>query len=57
VKNVARQSSANQLRDFAAYANQEGPAFDLIVRHSTTLSKPLEAARDAGLINVIRMLP
>jgi hypothetical protein len=41
VKNVARLSLTNQLRDFSAYAQQTGRAFELVVRESTRLSGPL----------------
>ncbi|GAA3819456.1 hypothetical protein CSO01_05480 [Cellulomonas soli] len=57
VKNVANLSYTNQLRDFAAYAEQEGMGFNLYVRDSTTLSGPLQDAVSAGQINLIRSLP
>jgi hypothetical protein len=57
VKNVANLSHTNQLRDFAAYAQQEGLMFNLDVRGSTTLSGPLQDAVSAGQINLIRNLP
>lgn len=57
VKNVANLSYTNQLRDFAAYAQQEGLGFNLYVRGSTTLSGPLQDAVSAGQINLIRNLP
>lgn len=57
VKNVANLSYTNQLRDFAAFAQQEGLTFNLYVRGSTTLSRPLQAAVDSGQINLIRSLP
>ena len=57
VKNVSSLSYTSQLRDFAAYAQQEGLAFNLYVRGSTTLSGPLQAAVDNGTIALIRSLP
>jgi hypothetical protein len=57
VKNVSSLSYSSQLRDFAAYAQQEGLAFNLYVRGSTTLSGPLQAAVDNGTITLIRSLP
>ena len=42
VKNVARLSLTNQLRDFAAFARATGRAFDLFVRKTTELTKPLQ---------------
>jgi hypothetical protein len=56
VKNAGKLSYTSQLRDFAAWAGQEGLQFDLIVRQSTRLSRPLQAAIDAGEINLIRGL-
>ena len=44
VKNVARQSLTQQLRDDIAYARDNGLRFDLYVRPSTELSGPLTAA-------------
>lgn len=57
VKNVSSLSYSSQLRDFAVYAQQEGLAFNLYVRGSTTLSGPLQAAVDNGTITLIRSLP
>jgi len=47
-KNVARQGWTSQLKDYAAIAQNEGIPFELWVRESTKLSKPLKAARDRG---------
>ncbi len=44
VKNVARQSLTQQLRDDITYARDNGLRFDLYVRPSTELSRPLVAA-------------
>ena len=44
VKNVARLSHTQQLRDYAAYAQQNGVTFNLFVRPSTKMSGPLRAA-------------
>lgn len=57
VKNVSSLSYTSQLRDFAAYAQQEGLAFNLYVRGSTSLTGPLQAAVDNGTITLIRSLP
>ncbi len=57
VKNVSSLSYTNQLRDFEAYAQQQGLTFNLYVRGSTSLSGPLQDAVDAGDINLIRNLP
>jgi hypothetical protein len=57
VKNVSSLSYTNQLRDFAAYARQEGLTFNLYVRASTSLSGSLQGAVDVGEINLIRNLP
>jgi RHS repeat-associated protein len=42
VKNVNRLSYTQQLRDYAAYAQQKGLRFDLWVRQDTQLSQTLE---------------
>ncbi len=57
VKNVSYLSYTSQLRDFAAYAQQQGLTFSLYVRSSTRLSAPLQSAVDAGDINLVRKLP
>jgi RHS repeat-associated protein len=57
VKNVVSLSYTNQLRDFDAYARQEGLTFNLYVRGSTSLSGPLQNAVSEGEINLIRNLP
>jgi RHS repeat-associated protein len=49
VKNVVNLSYTNQLRDFAAYAQQDGPGFNLHVA--------LQDALSAGQINLIRNFP
>jgi hypothetical protein len=56
VKNVGRLSYTNQLRDFAAYAQQYGYTFELWVRPTTQLSGPLQQAVGQGQI-VLRFLP
>lgn len=50
VKNVRRLGYTNQLRDFAAYARQQGLTFKLYTRPSTTISSTLQAEIDAGRI-------
>ncbi|MCP4305632.1 MAG: hypothetical protein GY788_12275 [bacterium] len=60
VKNVGYQAYTQQLRDFAAYAQQEGLTFNLYVRggvNPTVLSGPLQTAVDEGVINLIWSLP
>jgi hypothetical protein len=57
VKNVGSLSYTNQLRDFAAYAQQQGFRFELTVRQGTQLSGPLQQAVDAGDIILLRTLP
>lgn len=57
VKNVSSLSYTNQLRDFAAYAEDNGLQFNLYVRGSTTFSGPLQTAIDDGLIDVFPILP
>lgn len=57
VKNVGRLSYTQQLRDYTAYAQENGMQFDLYVRGTTSLSGPLQGAIDNGLINLWRLLP
>ena len=54
--NVGYQALTSQLRDFIAYANQEGLDFLLIVRSGTTLSGPLHALVDEGTVLLLRLL-
>ncbi|NJK31676.1 MAG: hypothetical protein HC927_04245 [Deltaproteobacteria bacterium] len=56
VKNTRAQGYTRQLRDYAAYAIQNGMRFDLWVRPGAQLSKPLLDARKAGQVN-IREIP
>lgn len=42
VKNVAKLSLTNQLRDFATFARESGRSFELFVRSNTELSGPLQ---------------
>ena len=56
VKNVARLSYTNQLRDFAAYAQSQSLTFELHVRRTTVLSEPLRNAVSNGEI-ILRFLP
>jgi hypothetical protein len=51
VKNVRSLSYTSQLRDYAAYASQNGLRFDLYVRPTTVLSGPLLDAIESGAIN------
>ena len=55
VKNVARLSLTNQIRDFALFASQ-GYNFELWTRDTTRLSGPLQGLVDAGQI-IQRFLP
>ncbi len=56
VKNVVRLSYTSQLRDYALWAQQEGYAFELTVRQTTRLSRPLQEAIERGEI-ILRYLP
>jgi nucleotide-binding universal stress UspA family protein len=56
VKNVQSLSYTSQLRDYAAFARQEGLAFDLYVRQGAHLSGPLQEAIRSGAIN-LRFIP
>ena len=56
VKNVKSLSYTQQLRDYAAYAQQNGVTFNLYVRPSTRLSGPLLQAKDAGQI-IVNYIP
>jgi hypothetical protein len=56
VKNVGSLSYTQQLRDFAAYAGQNGLRFDLWVRPTTQLSGPLADEVARGAIN-LRFIP
>lgn len=56
VKNVQSLSFTSQLRDYAAWAQQEGFTFNLYVREGTELSGPLEQAIRSGAIN-LRFIP
>lgn len=56
VKNVGSLSNTSQLRDFAAYAGQNGYTFELWVRPTTQLSGPLQQAISQGEI-MLRFLP
>lgn len=49
-------SYTQQLRDFSAYANQNGLRFDLWVRPSTQLSGPLTEQVGNGAIS-LRVIP
>lgn len=56
VKNVRSLSLTSQIRDFSAFARQEGLAFELVVRPNTRLSGPLrQAIQSEGI--VLRTLP
>ena len=55
VKNVGSLSYTSQLKDYAAYAAQNGYTFELTVRSTTQLSGPLQQAVSNGSI-VLRFL-
>ena len=57
VKNVARLAFTSQIQDSLYYALEKGYRFVLIVRKSTTFTKPLQALIDAGFVTVQRSLP
>jgi RHS repeat-associated protein len=59
IKNVGYQALTRQMADYLEFLRQNpGMRMDLIVRESTKLSKPLEAAIKAnGRVEVIPMLP
>lgn len=57
VKNVYRLSYTDQLKDFVAFAQQEGYDFVLYVREETKLSGPLQELVKAGAIILERILP
>jgi RHS repeat-associated protein len=52
VKNVQSLSYTSQLRSYAAFAQQQGLAFNLYVRQDTRLSGPLLEAVSSGAINL-----
>ena len=54
-KNVVRQGWTSQLKDYAALAKDQGIPFELWVRGSTRLSKPLMKAQSAGDV-IIKIL-
>lgn len=55
VKNVRALSYTQQLRDYAAFAQQNGFRFDLYVRPGVRLSSPLKQAIDNGVINRVEI--
>lgn len=55
VKNVQSLSYTSQLRDYAAYARQEGLTFNLYVRPGAKLSQPLLDARAAKHVNILEI--
>jgi RHS repeat-associated protein len=57
VKNVASQSYTQQLKDYAAYAQQNGLSFELWVRPTTQLTGPLLDATQPGGPIVLRYIP
>jgi RHS repeat-associated protein len=57
VKNVASQSLTKQIKDFAAYARQNGLKFELILRQNTVLTSPLRQAEINGEVKIINSLP
>jgi hypothetical protein len=57
VKNVRYLSLTSQLRDFTAWTEKYGLAFDLVVRVNTVLSKSIVKLVEEGVIKIIRLLP
>jgi hypothetical protein len=55
VKNVKALSYTQQLRDYAAFASDNGFRFDLYVRPGANLSGPLKQAIDSGVINRVEI--
>ena len=55
VKNTAKLSFTSQLRDYAAFALDNGMRFDLYMRESVKMSGPLREAIESGLINALRI--
>ncbi len=56
VKNVSKQSLTNQIRDYLQYSQQQGLNFELHVRPSTQLTKPLQQQVTLGNIT-LKLLP
>ncbi|PVD50035.1 hypothetical protein DC498_22205 [Terrimonas sp.] len=56
VKNVKNLSMINQLKDYMQYSQQNGLRFDLYVRPTTQLSRPLQQQVANGNINLL-LLP
>ncbi|MDE2385444.1 MAG: VCBS repeat-containing protein [Alphaproteobacteria bacterium] len=56
IKNVAKLSFTKQLREYLAFAKQEGLAFHLFTRSSTELSGPLQHEISNGTI-ILRSIP
>ena len=55
IKNVERQSLTRQIRDLMEIARLEGVNFRLVVRNSTTLTKPLQSLVDQGRVTLVRL--
>jgi hypothetical protein len=55
VKNVQYQYFSTQLKDDLSYAQANGLQFNLYVASYTRIAGPLQAAIDAGQINLIRL--
>jgi hypothetical protein len=51
VKNVARLSFTQQLRDYSQYAQESKLKFNLYTRPDTVLTGPLQQEVDEGFIN------
>ncbi len=56
MKNVARQSLTQQLRDSLAYAQETSRRFDLYIRRDMRITQPLQDAIDEGRI-FMRYIP
>jgi hypothetical protein len=57
IKNVQYLALTRQIRDYLQFAQDTGRILILEVRESTILSKPLQALKDAGLIDIRKTLP
>jgi hypothetical protein len=55
VKNVAKLSLTNQIKDYVAFAQKEGYTFELWVRETTKISQPLQKTIKNGQI-ILRYL-
>ncbi|MFF7158384.1 putative toxin [Streptomyces sp. NPDC008139] len=57
VKNVKYQHLSKQIKDDLSYASANGYQFNLYIRSTTRISRPLQDLVNSGDINLIRNLP